>query len=263
MFFNVSGERKSDKSPNQEDYLMHMHNHYEIFCFLEGNANYIVEGMVYHLSPGDFVLMRRGESHHICFLSDCEYKRMTVHFSPTNEVNQFYENIMKPFNDRPLGIFNHYPAASFSNQYLLHCIEQICRTDDLNIRSSYLIVLLNELSSQFREVKQRKTTSKTNLYATIIQYINDHLTESLSLEQISEYFFISKSQLNRNFKSIIGSTVWEYITKKRLILARKQIEEGLSPSQAYISCGFNDYTAFYRAYRKRFGFPPSKTKTIL
>lgn len=261
IYFNVSGEKKNDKSPKQHDYRMHMHNDYEIFCFLEGNANYIVEGMVYHLRPGDFVLMCRGESHHICFLSDCKYTRMTVNFSPVSGNNNLLNKIMSPFDDRPLGKFNHYSSSYFSNPVLLSYMEKICLSNDADIRSAYLTILLDELSVKFGELKQQRDTSKNNLYANIIQYINSHITDDISLDLICEHFFISKTQLNRNFKSIIGSTVWEYITKKRLILARKQIEEGTSPTQVYHNCGFNDYTAFYRAYRKRYGFPPSKTET--
>ncbi|MBO5783869.1 MAG: helix-turn-helix transcriptional regulator, partial [Clostridia bacterium] len=53
-----------------------------------------------------------------------------------------------------------------------------------------------------------------------------------------------------------GSTVWEYVTIKRLIRAREIIGAGTSPTEAAGACGFNDYSAFYRASRRQFGHSP-------
>ena len=68
--------------------------------------------------------------------------------------------------------------------------------------------------------------------------------------------FISKSQLNRKFRNVTGSTVWEYITAKRLILAKELLVRGEKPTSVYTKCGFNDYTSFYRAYKTKFLHSP-------
>lgn len=258
-FININAEKNTDISPNQEQFHMHIHECYEIFCFLTGNAKYIVEGTSYPLHRGDFVLMRHAESHRICIQSDAVYRRMILNFIPSNPHEPTTKKLMYPFKNRPLGMFNHYPSACFSNSNWLHYMEKICENDDNNIKSSYLTVLLNEISDCFEKIKQFEYNTEDNITAAAIQYINMHLTEKLSLQKISDYFFISKSQLNRNFKNIIGTTVWEYITQKRLLLAKKQIEEGGNPTKIYTDCGFNDYTTFYRAYYLKFGFQPSKT----
>ena len=66
----------------------------------------------------------------------------------------------------------------------------------------------------------------------------------------------SVSQLNRVFKSATGFSVWEYITGKRLASARNLIRAGVPATHAFTSCGFNDYSSFYRLYVKKFGVPP-------
>ena len=78
----------------------------------------------------------------------------------------------------------------------------------------------------------------------------------MTLESICEKFYISKSQLNRRFKRVIGSTVWEYVTTKRLILAKELLQNGETPMTVYSKCGFNDYTSFFRAYKSRFFVSP-------
>lgn len=73
---------------------------------------------------------------------------------------------------------------------------------------------------------------------------------------ISEKFYISKSQLNRKFKRITGSTVWEYILTKRLIFAKELLQNGEHPTTVYLKSGFKDYCSFFRAYKIKFGVSP-------
>ena len=90
----------------------------------------------------------------------------------------------------------------------------------------------------------------------ILAYINSNLSRELSLDLLSKRFFISKNHLNRIFKIATGVTVWEYVKLKRLIMARNSILTGSSAIEACQNSGFNDYSAFYRAYKERFGVSP-------
>ena len=120
----------------------------------------------------------------------------------------------------------------------------------------YLLTLLEELYEKFELVQSEEENFLNEDSSHILRYINRHLTEDLSLEKLCERFFISKSQLNRNFKKSNGSTVWEYITAKRLLLAKEMLKESARPTEVYLKCGFNDYVTFYKAYKKYFGVSP-------
>ncbi len=89
-----------------------------------------------------------------------------------------------------------------------------------------------------------------------IAYVNSHIFDELSLTDLSERFFLSKSQFCRKFKEATGATPWGYITEKRLVAAKSMINEGAAAGEAAEKCGFGDYSAFYRAYRKRFNTSP-------
>ena len=89
-------------------------------------------------------------------------------------------------------------------------------------------------------------------------YVNKHLFEELSVPILAKQFFMSTSQFNRVFKQAAGASPWEYITIKRLTAAREKIRNGVSVQSACESCGFRDYSAFYRAYVKHFGCAPKK-----
>ena len=61
----------------------------------------------------------------------------------------------------------------------------------------------------------------------------------------------------RLFKEETGWTIGNYIHKKRLLLARDQIRDGLPATEACFNSGFRDYSTFSRAYKKEFHTSPS------
>ena len=89
-----------------------------------------------------------------------------------------------------------------------------------------------------------------------MEYINNNLTEDLNLTELAARFFVSKSYLNQQFRQATGTTVWNYILLKRLMIARAAIRDGVSVTDAFARSGFTDYSAFYRRYRDRFGVSP-------
>ena len=92
----------------------------------------------------------------------------------------------------------------------------------------------------------------------IIRYINDHLTEEVSIDMLAEKFYISKYHMMRQFKEETGYTIGNYINQKRLLMAREWLKRGESVTKVYLDCGFKDYSTFVRAYKKLFDEVPSK-----
>ena len=55
----------------------------------------------------------------------------------------------------------------------------------------------------------------------------------------------------------------EYITKKRLVLAKELILEGISLYEAADRVGFSDYSNFYRSFKKTMGFSPKELRHLV
>lgn len=256
-FTKIAIIKQTIEKPRQEEFSMHLHDDCEILCFLSGDAKYIVEGSVYPLHRGDIIIIARSESHRLLLRSDKPYSRIVMNFTPKNADAPLLKKLMRPFNEKEFGSLNRYPASLFTDSAAIDYLERIILSEPQELKDAYLTVLLNELSEQFLILKENAKAPEANVCADVLQYLNRHLTETLSLELLSKRFFISKSQLNRNFKRVMGSTVWEYITEKRLLLAKSLIENGEHPTKIYIDCGFSDYSVFYRAYRTKFHSSPS------
>ncbi len=254
-----------DFHPKDEDFAMHVHDHYELVCFMQGSGIFLVEGTVYPLVPGSILLMRPTESHRIKILAGKPYERYVVHFYP-----EIFEQtdpdhlLLDAFHNHPLGHRNLYAPVDFPKGNALDLIEAMCKPSEsmqgqrLTIITHFL-PLLNEIRHIFTQKNTEDEDIPTRQQSQqIIDYVNRHLTDDLSLNGLAERFFLSTSQFSRLFKQATGSSVWSYITIKRLMLARTQIQNSVPPTDAATASGFHDYSCFYRAYVKRFGRTPKQ-----
>ncbi|MBQ5749374.1 MAG: helix-turn-helix transcriptional regulator [Oscillospiraceae bacterium] len=248
-----------DKKPKSNKFRMHTHAQCELYCFLKGKGSFYVEGTRYVLQPGDVLFMNSAESHYIDIAEDACYERCALQFRKDYIRRIDPEGkLLSPFEDRPFGKNNLLRKSDFPDDGFMTVLERILVGGDdreLRVRSN-VFPLLCELRRAFKSGKDASNTPNETRIQRIIGYINLHLAEPLSLDMICEEFYISKAQLCRLFKHATGSTVWEYITIKRLVMAQQLMRSGVAPTQACARCGYNDYSVFYRIYQKHFGHSP-------
>ena len=245
------------EKPDLDKFNMHTHDSYEIFCFLSGNAKYFVEGNIYPLKSGDILIMKKAEAHSLLISSYTPYERIVIHFNAEAIAENLRAPLMEFLDSRPLGVKNRYSASLFHDTNWMYYLNKICSSDDLGVQSIYLTILLSELCERHTEIKPKEASGEEVI--DIIQYINHHLADELSLDILCARYFVNKSHINRRFKKIIGTTVWEYITAKRLLLAKELLEGGVTPTNVYAKCGFKDYCTFFRAYKAKFGISPKNS----
>lgn len=253
--FLIEATKNCTPNPDTSMFEMHTHEFYEIFCFLTGKAKYFIEGTVYDLKPNDILIINKSEAHSLLIKSNAPYKRFVIHFNAEALLGDNKEELLEIFDNKPLGKNNHYPSSLFDTKKIIYYLEKGCETDSIDDKRLYITMFLRELSFFDNKIPQNDKHYQENL-SEILQYINRELTNDISLEKISRTFNFSKTHLNRKFKEIVGSTVWDYILIKRLLLAKELLKSGTPPTLVYINCGFNDYCSFYRNYKKRFGVSP-------
>jgi len=74
--------------------------------------------------------------------------------------------------------------------------------------------------------------------------------------------YLSVNQLCRLFSKYCGTTVAKYIVSKRISEAKKLLASGHSVSETASMCGFGDYSAFMRVFKKNVGMTPGKYKNL-
>ncbi len=264
FLYSLEGE------PEPEDFFMHAHERFELFHFISGNAKYLVEGTEYTLNPHDTLLMRPFEVHRLVLLDESvPYERMVVHFSAEmlDEDEVVRAALLRPFNGRELGRRNRYEASDFSGEgWPFHSdinklIDRLGEDAEVFIASKVRSFLAETLLP-FAEHDHKETQFSAKI-SDVLEYINTHLYEDLSVAHICEACFLSRAQLNRLFKYATGTSVWQYITTKRLLQAKTLIRLGERPTDVYERCGFTEYSSFYRAYKAKFGNSPEQDKARL
>lgn len=252
-----------DEKPCHTDYKMHIHIHYEIYFFVSGNVTYLVENNEYQLKPGNILLIRPMEYHMAKITGDEKYERYCVIFS--DEMLDFIDperKLLACFNSGVKGKANIFspadfngtdPAELFKSMNISDVRPEMKRTAVL----SNLYALLWELTRAQESREVEKDKSENSLTDRILRYMNRHLFDDISIKQISEHFYISPSYLHRLIKNAVGTTAWNYILFKRLSAAQGEIRNGSTAVAACRKCGFKDYSAFYRAYIKRYGVSPA------
>ena len=107
------------------------------------------------------------------------------------------------------------------------------------------------------------TRSKDHKIEDIINYIETHLAEELSLAKLSTVFSMSVSNLQRRFKQSFNMTVNGYIRYRRLVVARQHLERGLvTITEAAYEAGYHHPSNFTNAFKKAFGMPPHEVAKV-
>ena len=248
--------------PCDSDFEMHIHDTCEIYLFMGGNAEYLVEGSVYPLDKESVILLAPFESHKTRILSSEPYERYVVNFPRT-----FLDSIdperrlLNAFLSRENGKDNLYRKEELSGFDVKSLFDSACycKEDEygkiLKIRSM-LLQLLDVIGGAYK--KRGKENAVQSREAEFVAYVNAHLAEDISVPSVAEHFFLSAAQFSRIFKNATGAAPWTYITLKRLNTARERLANGASVQSAFEESGFKDYSSFYRAYVRHFGRMPSE-----
>lgn len=254
-----------------ENFLLHTHETYEIYYFISGDVDYLVEGKEYRLKPHTLLAIGPNLFHGVRVHTNATYERHTLHFDPNLLSIDRWGLLLSVFPNarRQIGRPVVYCLENMEHSGvlgILHAIEASVGKDE-RVQKMLLAVLTEALLSllllcaptEDEEVPQeRGRVSRTQ--REIIEYLNAHFTESVTLDALAEKFFISKHYLNRVFRKATGTTVMDYLIYKRVTYVQQLLVNGVPISQAAAMAGFGDYTTFYRAYVKRFGHAPSQDR---
>jgi len=243
--------------PSTQHFSLHTHQDYELYYFLGGECEYVVEGARYPLQPHDLLFISPGEMHRVYHKSNSFYDRIII-----NIPEEFFEEMncreyLNIFKNREKGTYNKISAEAVRKSGIKECFSKLekytdnFRNRDLPVAYAVIMEILYLMNNVIAD-----NSPTTNRIQQVISYINSNFAENITLSSIADVFFISKSHLAREFHTSTGHTITYYINKKRLDFAVTLIDCGNSFSDAADKSGFGDYSSFYRAFRKEYSCSP-------
>ena len=246
----------------------HEHEFYEVFFFLSGDVNYIIEGRTYQLRPGDILLTDNRDIHKPDIRPGKPYERFVIWIDPDflARANTLGTDLTRCFTDASEKKYKRIRPDSGELTHLRGICEKMLRSRDDDAFGSgtlahvYLIEFLVYLNRAYFATPEsiRKDVTENEKVNEVVAYINDNLAEDLTLDRLAEACYVSKSHLGHQFKTYTGLTLYQFIIKKRVTVARNMIREGAPVMDACMKCGFNDYSNFLKAFKREFWRSPKE-----
>ena len=245
---------------------LHHHDFYEVYLLLRGRVEYIVENHIYRMRPGDWMLTSPLELHQARIVTDADaYERFVLWIARPylDRLSTPRTSLTRCFDTSVANHTNLLRLPGAAGAQMRASIERLCslRTSkeygsDLLAQGALveLMIGLNRAAEERGDARPAGTSDQ--VVDAVLHYINEHYSETLTLDQLAEKFFISKYHLLRKFDAQVGTTVHRYILQKRLLNAKQLLAGGVPPNEVCQYCGFGDYANFYRAFKAEYNQTP-------
>lgn len=246
----------------------HEHEFYEVFFFISGNVTYNIEGRTYLLRPGDILLTDNKDIHRPDIRPGRPYERYVLWIGPDflDTLKKYGSDLTNCFTDASQRKYKLIRPEGPLVAQLKGILDKIIESRDDNDFGSeileviYIVEFMVYLNRAYFDTPDmiRNDVTENAKINSVVEYINENLSEDLTLERLAEVCFISKSYLSHQFKTYTGLPIFQFIIKKRLTAARNMIRNGTPATDACMQCGFNDYSNFHKAFKREFGRSPKE-----
>lgn len=258
-----------DKDGDEFNVDLHHHDFYEIYFFISGDVTFSIESKQYVLLPGDIILINPKELHQPKFgVGDQPYERIVlwIRKSCMARFKTRNEDLTECFESSDEGHSNLLRVGTQRQNNILKLLKLMIFEDENDLygndflKACFFGQLLVEINRLMRETPYTyKPQDKGSALASeVVNYINNHYHEKISLEDLAAKFFMSKYHLSHEFNRVVGTSIYRYIIQKRLLIAKQMLYENFSPTDVYQKCGFGDYANFYRAFKAEYGISPKE-----
>lgn len=246
---------------------LHHHDFFEIFFLITGDVTYTIESKLYKVAPGDLLLISPRELHQLHIRTEREvYERYVLWVDPRaiRRLSTKKTDLMTCLDPRSEGYRNHIHMSPEDQRRIYDLISRLYTELQEGGFGEELMpdCMLTQLLVEINRIARRAGTGDDDVsrggqvVGEVVDYIGQHYGEELSLESLAERFYVSKYHLSHEFNRVVGTSVHRYIMKKRLLIARALMAQGIKPSHVWAECGFGDYTGFYRAFKAEYGVTP-------
>lgn len=259
-----------DRHKSEFTYPLHQHREYEL-NFVENAAGVkrIVGDSVEEIGDYDLVLICSENLEHVWDNGRCtstDIREVTIQFSPDLlsgsliTKNQF-ASIMKMFRDADHGI--SFPVRTIMKVYA--ALDGLSSEPEGFMRFLKFLWLLYVLSRSDYKILSSSSFShaernpESRRVLKVKQYINDHYTEPLKLEDMAALVGMAPSSFSRFFKLRTGKSLSDYLLDIRLgFAARMLVDSTKNISEICFESGFNNLSNFNRIFKARRGVTPKE-----
>ncbi len=241
---------------------LHYHREFEFLVITEGVVNVQIEKESYTLQKGEGVFINSGCIHMISGMDKTEHGFIALVFDYSllcHESDKIFMSYIKHIINHSLLL-----PISLPKEICIH-IQKLCSIfkeasfgHEFYIKSSlYHILFL--LIQNARRVKAPVQSVKSSIIKTVIDYIKENYSKTISLQELADYVHTSREYLCRIFNEITSVSPVVYLNQYRIQQSTfLLLDSSFSISDIAFSCGFHNSSYFNKLFKRYMGCTPTE-----
>ena len=245
-----SFELKYTESDTQTAPLIESHCHvrFEMIAVITGSVDILIEGHTHRCKKGEVAIIPPLTYHSVTLPDTSEYKRITALFDGSSLPPIISKKLTENIQAKPIFSLEALPYMTAS---LHKAIEKRDTETYSPLAEAIALQIIYTCAEEKRPEHSSTETPIDDVLENAIKYVDSHITEKLTLENVAQALFISRSSLCHIFSERMQISPKQYIIQKKMAYASMLIENGTPMTQAARAVGYENYSNFYRI-RKRF-----------
>lgn len=252
-----------------EKHFLHLNDYIEIYVFVSGDVDYIVEDDYIPLEAGDAVIILPHDLHVPVIKSQSVYERFYM-LIPLDAFSFFHFDVLGAYRSIKKNKIYLPPEAK---ERLLKLLYEVSRLSDegdtpaVSLQRAGLLLQIQGLLSGFANDKNtffapEISSEMPEKLKEILKYISTNAQDICGVKDIAKRFFVSYQYLASLFNRYVGVNVNYYLRMKRIALAKGYLESGRSVAEACYDSGFSDSSHFIKTFREFVGMTPKQYKNL-
>ncbi|RDU23268.1 AraC family transcriptional regulator [Anaerosacchariphilus polymeriproducens] len=253
---------KSIGGKNSRPRMKHKHeNHVEMHFIISGEAYYMIDKERFWVRTGDVMICNANVVHEASpeFFTDISMYWIEL---TDIELPGLPKNCL--ISEKAATIYHCQEQYKEING-IFEVMHQLYKKNNSTSKEACfhlmisLLVIIYPYVNVIEEKSTPKRKNKKELCKSIKQYLDEHLSEDISLKELSEEYYMNMYYLSHVFKEQIGSSPMQYLVNRRIGEAQTLLEEtDLTITEIAIRVGYGDPNQFYALFSKYVGMSPRK-----
>lgn len=241
--------------PNQLSGRKHVHpDEYELLYVSQGSGRVMIGAGLFPLTPNTLYIINGEDVHFVSPDNKTEYVRTIINlpkeylhglFAAAKETDALPKLLQK-------GAVCLGSAAAEAVETALFTFDNAEEHKNLSFACA-LFTLFSACAAADSQV----SPYSDGIIASVLSYIDENITEKITLEDIEKHTFVSKYHICHKFKKTVGMTPGEYILKRRISLTKKLLSgSDFALSEIAMSAGFGSFSYFSSSFKRSEGITP-------
>lgn len=229
----------------------HFHAQIEILCVRAGYVTVTVNGETVRMGAGDVCVSGSYDMH--AYIAE-EGSEGIVILLPLPYLQRFFAYGKNRVFARHFAV----NAASYDSIVgLLDLYRAAGGQENVLFEEGWTNALLGLLCNEF-PLTEKSGESRVDTMREVLNYIDSHASEALTLQSISKRFGYSPYHFSRMFNTFAGIGLKKYINIVRLEAAAAELKNGADVTSAALDAGFTAMRTFYREFAEYYGETPQR-----